>query len=237
MSDQVIEYVARLLNKPVTIDTELSLSSAQMVRLHAWLCSQKIKFNESALSKRFTLSSLLGIDDSSMVSVSQSLATLKNNSGSYEKRHSIGIDIQRVDELFPNGIPGDPKADSELIGIFTLSELSYAQSRENPLETLTGIFSAKEAVKKASNQPINLLDVEVSWGKDGAPIVSGYAISISHSRNYAVGIAIRDVLNNAVTNLIEPNDEKKNNSFFVHIVSLYFLFLIVLSMTAYALMR
>jgi phosphopantetheinyl transferase (holo-ACP synthase) len=237
MSDQVLEYVSRLLNKSVTIDTELSLSSAQMVRLHAWLCGKKIQFNESALSKRFTLASLLKINVSSGISIAQSLEKLKINSQKSEIRHSIGIDIQSVDELFPNGMPVDPKADSELIGIFTVAELSYAQSKENPLETLTGIFSIKEAVKKACEHPINLLDVEVSWNKDGAPIVSGYAISISHSRNYAVGIALRDDLNNSVAKLIEPSHEKKNNSFFAHIVSLYFLFFIALSTTAYALMR
>jgi phosphopantetheinyl transferase (holo-ACP synthase) len=193
-----MEYISKLLNRSVTDQTEVSLSSAQRARVYAWLTKNSIIFDDAILSRKFNIHSLLKTgsdnylqrDGNSPATVPQKI-TISSGVG-------IGVDIQRVDELFPNGLSNDPKADTELIGIFTLHELSYAQSQVDPLQTLAGIFCIKEAVKKCSNTNLNFLDIKISHGVSGAPIVSGYGVSISHSGNYALAVAIPEPLKSEV---------------------------------------
>jgi hypothetical protein len=87
-------------------------------------------------------------------------------------------------------VPSDPKLDPEMLAMFTMRELSYAQSKPNPAQTLAGIFAAKEAVLKSSNEHANISKLEVLPNLDGKPLIEGYAISISHSKDYVVAIAI-----------------------------------------------
>ncbi len=190
MSTQItLEYLSRLLNRPITEGVEMTLSSAQRSRVHGWLTKNQILFNESALTGRFTVDQLLG--DINFVST-QSQTELHDNLSSHAGmgNFQIGVDIQRVDELFPQGLPLDPKADQGLLQIFTPSELSYAQSKNDTDVTLTGIFCAKEAILKASNLTINLNEIEVLPDESGRPQSIGYLLSISHSGNYAICVAV-----------------------------------------------
>ena len=189
MSNNVIEYLSRLLNKTVDAGAEITLSSAQRARLHAWLTNNQIAFDEAILSKKFTVNNLLNGNSNSQVQQNEFRQVNSLNSPIAGHLGSVGIDIQRIDELFPNGLPIDPKSDPELTSIFTMSELSYAQSKNNPIETLTGIFAVKEAIQKCADGNKDYLEIEVSYGQSGKADVSGYAVSISHSGNYAIAVA------------------------------------------------
>jgi hypothetical protein len=92
-------------------------------------------------------------------------------------------------ELFPLGLPSDPKDDPELLALYTFKELSYAQSKPNPLQTLAGLFSAKEAIIKCSKQKKNFADIEILPDENGRPYTPDFLISISHSVDYVVAIA------------------------------------------------
>jgi len=58
-------------------------------------------------------------------------------------------------------LPTDPKTDNRLLTTFTSKELSYAQSKGCPSQTLIGIFAAKEAVQKCTQYKIKLTDIEI----------------------------------------------------------------------------
>ena len=197
MSVQItIEYLSKLLNQTIADDAQISLSSAQKSRLHAWLTKNNISFSEAVLSKKFTISELLGCGGKVFSSITTEVRKRSLIDSSLSGAQSaIGIDIQQIDELFPNGLPADPKADEGLTQIFTLNELSYAQSKESPKQTLTGIFCAKEAIQKISNQVNRLNEIEVLHNQNGRPISHGYAISISHSKSYAIAVATHEVVN------------------------------------------
>lgn len=194
MSNQAaLEFLTKLLNTPITTKTEIFLSSAQKSRVHSWLTKNQILFDESVLEKRFTIAELLLnghiSDGQSKLTIEPIFSKpLKIEAGNF----LIGIDIQRVDELFPTGLPIDVKVDQELVGIYTLKELSYAQTKINPELTLTGIFCAKEAIQKATNLNKNLNEIEVLPDEVGRPKSNGYTVSISHSGNYAVAIAVKE---------------------------------------------
>lgn len=86
--------------------------------------------------------------------------------------------------------------------VFTASEMRLAAARGDRAEFFAGRFAAKEAVAKCLGPPFAWHDVEVLSATDGKPEVrlSGRArlaagdghlmVSISHSRGYAVAVAL-----------------------------------------------
>ncbi len=192
MNDQLVEYISKLINRCINERTEISLSSAQRARVHAWLTINSIMIDDRILSKKFTIIDLLRSTPNDYSQQERCTPSINLQPPPIDGTLSLGIDIQRVDELFPNGLSNDPKSDAELTIVFTLHELSYAQLQDNPLQTLTGIFCIKEAVKKCSRENLKFLDVEISHGMSGAPMVFGYIVSVSHSGNYAIAVAMPD---------------------------------------------
>ena len=189
MNQDVAGYLSKLLNKPIIEDIDIVLSSAQRARFHGWLTQNLINFDEEVLVNKFKITNLVKIGAPTSVSAksqisSESMATGKIGAGIF------GIDIQKIDELFPDGLPNDPKSDGGLKTIFSLNELSYAQAKINPLQTLTGIYCAKEAIQKASLNKLDLVDIKIEYSENGMPINSDYFVSISHSAEYAIAIAV-----------------------------------------------
>jgi len=190
-SDEVVEYFSKLINKKIDGNVIVTLSSAQRARAHAWLSSNDYVFDDDLLNYRFSVAQLIGRD---VVRVASGKNQKEVESPKTEFRgndvSSVGIDIQSISELFPSALPVDPKAEKELSRMFTIKELSYAQSKECPGQTLAGIFAAKEAIQKCSGMNVKLSTLEVLPDKDGRPRSPGYSISISHSGDFSVAIAM-----------------------------------------------
>ena len=92
--------------------------------------------------------------------------------------------------------------------IFTARELQYVQKKRNRYESLAARFAVKEAVVKAfgerKDRPTALQQIEIVNTKEGVPqvvfhlpngkIANRYkgriVISMSHSKEYAVGTAL-----------------------------------------------
>lgn len=193
-------YFSKLLNTAVDENTVITLSSGQGARALAWLETNNISIDNLQLSSGFTLNQLNGNKENPKnklkVSAEVNSATNCSNLAAFDKI-SIGIDIQSISELFPHGMPLDPKSDNELLGIYTLKELSYAESKGNPTETLTGLFAAKEAIQKCSDHEIKLTSIEILPDPRGKPCTAGYSVSISHSRDYALAVATPSSARNA----------------------------------------
>jgi len=185
------EYFSKLLNYAIDDSKVIKLTSGQSARAHTWLISNSFNVTGLSLSNGFTLRQL-DENQATMRPSSSSISTKseKLNGSAFEyKIELIGIDIQSIDELFPAGLPADPKEDTELLAIYTLKELSYAQSKPSPLQTLTGIFAAKEAVQKCSRHMRQCAQIEILPDGGGRPCTEGYSLSISHSKDYAVAVA------------------------------------------------
>ena len=101
----------------------------------------------------------------------------------------IGIDIENISG-FPNAT--DFREDSFYKLNFSMQEISYCILNGKPLESFAGMFSAKEALCKANEQirniPFNL--IEIKHDDNGKPTYPGYSISISHTDQFAIAIAI-----------------------------------------------
>ena len=112
---------------------------------------------------------------------------------------NIGIDIvefeeirERLSDRFINRILSEQE----------LEKYNQIKNEDRKMSYLAGRFAAKEAytkVYKKFETPLNFKDVIILNDQNGAPyIISKYhpedhvSISISHSRNYAVAICIKE---------------------------------------------
>lgn len=203
-------YFKKLLNKEIDVHSKINLSSAQQARAYGWLLSNKYLFKDDLLSVSFSLSELLNDANPSTaveshVPKSRSIVTTGNFQKDFENISSVGIDIQKISELFSDEMLVDPKNSNELTKIFTMRELSYGQSQNNLKETLAGIFAAKEAIQKAGLHATPLNEIEILPNASGAPQSNTHAVSISHSGDFAIAVAIPKNLNRPIKG-VEPSN-------------------------------
>lgn len=101
----------------------------------------------------------------------------------------LGCDIQCLEEFRRTVKSTDFKASAFLVDVMVPEEISYCEGQTDPVESLCGVFAAKEAVVKAGHDgPLRAIRVQ---HMDGAPMVKGYAVSIAHSGQYCVAVAQR----------------------------------------------
>ena len=172
--ERINEFVRNLTGRNENFELS-KLSSAQKARVIAWADTNGIYLNSGSTS--FNASSAAP-------------PTANRHQISSQTELSVGIDIQSCNELFPEKIK-DLKGSDELLKIFTLREIAYTENKPDTYTTLTGLFAAKEAVMKANNlSPKKLNEIEIQFNEDGKPFLSHYEISISHSLDFAIAVAI-----------------------------------------------
>ncbi len=113
---------------------------------------------------------------------------------------NLGVDIVSVDRI--NKILNSKKKSRFLNKIFSSSEISDSNNRQNQSEYFSGRFAAKEAIKKAlssyneTNMP-SFKSLEILNSESGKPYVlisserqSNINISIAHDGNYAIAFCV-----------------------------------------------
>ncbi len=180
-------FISRLLNRPVKTDEMLSLSSSQRARVRAWCTEHHIQYPN--LRQPVSLSQFAELTEAPPIAEaapSTDAPAPPARAGSL----ALGVDIQSISELFPEHV-SDFKADPQLTAIFTLRELSYAEAKPDPYQTLTGLFAAKEAIMKTSPTLMRMAlnAIEVLPDERGAPVYGNHTLSISHSGGMAVAVA------------------------------------------------
>jgi len=80
---------------------------------------------------------------------------------------------------------------------FDKIEIEYCLSFKDPYPIFAGKFAIKEALQKVLEKPINFLEIHTRHDSNNAPKIEGelkktyqIELSISHEKNYAVGIVI-----------------------------------------------
>lgn len=109
-----------------------------------------------------------------------------------------------------------------LENIFTENELAYAKNKQNFLQTLGGIFAAKEAIVKALDLELSYIlskRIEILHNKNGKPYykvdnnIFNNGLSISHSGNYAISVCHKEgyVLNNKDFHYLLKKRDRETN--------------------------
>jgi phosphopantetheine--protein transferase-like protein len=112
---------------------------------------------------------------------------------------NVGIDVVDI-KRFRNK-PINDRNTGFYHSVFTRSEMRYCTKFSDPYPHLAGIFAAKESIIKCLNKPTKMIDIEISHGKYGEPIVLIHRkrkntisarVSISHTSSVAIAVAITD---------------------------------------------
>ena len=126
------------------------------------------------------------VADKSLLSMPQILDISVLNSISL----AVGIDIEMVANM---PIVNDFREDSFYRQNFSEREIAYCILQQEPRQSLAGKFCAKEAIIKADNSwkntPFN--QIEILNSADGNPRFKGFSLSISHTPDYAIAIALK----------------------------------------------
>lgn len=212
--EQVVSIVANIAGKSpqqVTPETSLSSlginSSIQILKVQSALerkYQQKLPFlADSWTLKRIAAQVGEAITDNNgaiaptATEVRPTEAAKELNLGAI----SIGLDLEEVDNL-PD--TSNYRTHEFYQTQFTPEEISYALLKNDPKQHLCGIFCAKEALKKAHTELINLrMEEIVVTHRKGKPIITtgdrainarfNFQLSISHTQKYAAAtiLAIR----------------------------------------------
>ena len=100
---------------------------------------------------------------------------------------TIGVDLQLIDDM---PVCKDYWDDSFYNDKFTKSEIAYCLNKSNNRQSFAGIYATKEALIKCNNS-ISWEEIEIKHDLQGRPFFYDYAISISHSGNYVVSVALK----------------------------------------------
>ncbi|MEE2785394.1 MAG: 4'-phosphopantetheinyl transferase superfamily protein [Pseudomonadota bacterium] len=199
MAQNIEEYLSDLVGEVVTTNSRVRLTSGQRARLASWCESNGIGLNRATIRKaEFIVGQALSQADSpEKAPQALQTPTTKQPTGINHPQQAIqaiGIDIQHVDAIIP--ATDDFKTNDEIRHIFSLKEISYAETRPDPRETLAGIFAAKESIRKTGVDHLStpLVDIEILPDENGAPHINGFSLSISHSEGLAVACAVKSPL-------------------------------------------
>lgn len=103
--------------------------------------------------------------------------------------NSIGIDIESVNALES---ATDYREHPFYQENFTEREISYCLLQADPKASFAGLFAAKEALVKADNglAGTNFNAIEIQHEKNGKPGFKNFALSISHTADFAIAVAV-----------------------------------------------
>jgi len=120
----------------------------------------------------------------------------------------IGIDIESISNL---PAVNDYREDPFYKTNFTTNEITYCILKPSPIESFAGLFCLKEALCKTNEnfRKIPFNQIEITHTTEGKPSFRGYALSVSHTKDVATGVAIkgRTIKDDSVSK-IENKDDK-----------------------------
>jgi phosphopantetheine--protein transferase-like protein len=121
----------------------------------------------------------------------------------YTEGPTVGIDIEDVDAMPKTN---DFREHEFYIMNFSPSEIAYCILQPAPYASFAGLFAAKEAIVKANNsnrsRPFNT--IAINHNLEGKPTHPGFHISVSHTNNLAIAVALQIVIELSAGKNTEP---------------------------------
>jgi len=129
--------------------------------------------------------------------VSNQIQAITPNKESNDRVLAVGIDIESI-----NAFPSDvllPSGAAFRSRTFSPKEIAYATTKHSPIQTLLGIFCAKEAVIKCytGDKRLAFRDIAITHDSKGRPVCNvsdhkgfEFKVSISHSDEYSCAFAL-----------------------------------------------
>jgi phosphopantetheine--protein transferase-like protein len=185
-NNEIIEIYTKLSggkkidNDSYVIDRS-HFSSLLYDRFIVELSKRKIKWDGSSIMYIDLINSNpLNIENTYKSESSFNINTIENG---------VGIDVQDINEL-PDCI--DYWEDDFYKSKFTSIEIAYCVQKNNIKQSFAGIYSLKESLIKSDNS-LEWNNIEINHDEFGKPYYCDFNVSISHSSNYVISIALRKI--------------------------------------------
>jgi phosphopantetheine--protein transferase-like protein len=243
MEDKVKNIISTFIKVPAeqigadtVIDRTAVSSSITLHRMYAKLAEEGIVVedywnikNVATLLKRMNGNGHAALAASLEGESSNSVSSPVNHSGG----STVGIDIEEVDSM-PRA--NDFREDEFYKMNFSSAEIAHCILQSNPYASFAGLFAAKEAIVKANNANRSKLfnTITINHDTEGKPVYSGFNLSISHTNNLAVAVAIpvADILIKKTNDqiVLQPNSRSGAGLFLIAISLLISLLALIISL-------
>ena len=227
ISTFIKQPVSAIENETV-IDKTIVQGSILIHRMYAEITD--IGFEIENYNEIKTFSDLLNkINPDNISSVENTIVRPPLNDIELPNNNSIGIDIEKVTNF--NKV-ADYREDNFYKQNFSEKEISYCLLQPNILQSFAGKFAAKEAIVKANNSYINIPfnKIEIIYNDKGKPFFQNIQISISHSDNIAIAVAILIKNNDNKSILTDSNKITPNNNQIFKTISIISILIAVFSL-------
>ncbi|MCP4110845.1 MAG: 4'-phosphopantetheinyl transferase superfamily protein [Desulfobacteraceae bacterium] len=199
-SEKIKDIVAPFLkveSSEITEETIIDKTAIRMSillrRMYATLAKEGFKI--SSPNNIRTFGELLNVLDLNETDPPGKINEIKPAVGNWQPATSflVGIDTEDIKNM-PD--TDDFREDAFYKQNYSQNEIAYCILQNNPLASFAGKFSAKEAIVKAdtSYRDTPFSKIEILNDSDGRPYFNDFVISISHTENHAVAVAIKPSL-------------------------------------------
>lgn len=187
---QYIKAPAAQISSQTAIDRSAVASSIILHRMYAHLANEGIVVPEYTTIKTFgqLAAGINGKENkpdlTEINTITSTIETGKANAP------SIGIDTENVSAM---PVVNDFREDAFYTMNFAAAEIAYCILQPDPYASFAGLFAAKEAIIKADNnyrtRTFNTIVIDHLPG--GKPVHTGFSISISHTKDTAIAVAVK----------------------------------------------
>lgn len=210
------------INENTFIDKRAVKGSILIHRMYAAIADAGIVISDYSDIKTFgNLLEKIGANNDSGANAINNIIPVSQPHNSLLK---VGIDIEEVGNF---NLVTDFREDAFYKQNFSPKEIAWCIMQVTPSVSFAGKFAAKEAIVKAENSfkklPFNA--IEILNNDEGKPYFMGFEISISHTENIAIAVAV-SVSSGIEATLNQP--EKSNQVNKTPIILWFFVFISIL---------
>ena len=187
-----IKILPGQINSQTVIDRSAVASSIILHRMYAQLLNEGFVINDYTTIKTFgELSTSVNDKETENTFIEQ--ATVSNYSATESTNEpAVGIDAENISSM---PVVNDFREDAFYKMNFAPAEMAHCILQPNPYASFAGLFAAKEAIIKADNlyrnKPFNTIIIDHL--PEGKPVHPGFQISISHTNETAVAVAVKNI--------------------------------------------
>jgi phosphopantetheine--protein transferase-like protein len=198
MEEKIKEIVSLYIKVPASqiaantvIDRSAVASSILLHRMYAALANEGIVIDNYWDIKSFgtLLQRINGAERSFTVVSDNTIEYVLPVNESLSSAEGIGLDVEEI-----NAMPqvNDFREDEFYKMNFTSEEIAYCILQPDSLSSFAGLFAAKEAIVKADNSYLNkpFNSIHIGHLPNGKPVHSSFQLSISHTKELAIAIAV-----------------------------------------------
>ena len=223
---QFLQVDASSITANTLINRQALKSSIFVHRMYGKLTDAGFAVNDYSSINTFgeLTDKLEGKSQNSKVDTPNNSATIQQFSNQTNTQYpisntQIGIDIEQISSLPKTN---DFRIEGFYIDNFSEKEIAYCILQPNVYSSFAGLFAAKEAIVKANNQYQNIKfkDIVITHNAQGKPEFNGVTISISHTEETAVAVAIIVADNTTIFKEVPANTTQNNTALLIALIAL-----------------